>query len=312
VAKIQRTRMADHTARIVFLACAIFLIIVILSVFGFLGANAFRIFFEKGGVSIKDFFFGTNWDPTGNSSATGNPSFGAGGLILGSVIITVISVILVIPLAFGTALCFTQVFPGWLANLMQPLIEIFSGMPSVVIGFLGLIILVPFLSKLAAPVDGGIATGGFGWAAAILVLVVMILPIVTSISIDALRAVPDGVREASFALGSTKWQTMIRAIIPAVAPALGTAVVLGLARAIGETLAVSMVLGGGSSIPQQPFALTAFFRPNTNITNAIVLDFQETYGVQRDAYWTLAFTLLVISFLFICISRYLASRSAYK
>jgi phosphate transport system permease protein len=304
-----RARIADHAARIVFLVCAILLIVVILSVFGFLGANAFRIFFEKGGTSVKDFFFSTNWDPTGNN---GNPSFGAGGLILGSVIITAISVIIVIPLAFGTALCFTQVFPRWLANLVQPLIEIFSGMPSVVIGFLGLIVLVPFLTKLAAPIDGGIATGGFGWAAAIIVLIVMILPIVTSVSIDAFRAVPDGVREASFALGSTKWQTMIHAIIPAVAPALGTAVVLGLARAIGETLAVSMVLGGGSATPQHLLSLAAFFQPNTNITNAIVLDFQETYGASRDAYWTLAFVLLLISFLFICISRYLASRSVYK
>ena len=308
MANVQRARIVDHTARVIFQVCAILLIVVLISIFAFIGANAFRIFSEPGGATVKGFFFGTYWDPTGNN---GNPSYGAGGLILGSIIITVISVLIVIPLAFGLALCFTEVFPRWLATLVQPLIEIFSGMPSVVMGFLGLIVLVPLLTRLAAPIDGGIATGGFGWGAAIIVLIVMVLPTVTSVAIDALRAVPGSVREASYALGSTRWHTMTRAIIPAVAPALGTAVILGLARAIGETLAVNMVLGG-AEIPQHPFALSSFFQPNTNITNAIVLDFQETYGASRDAYWTLAFVLLVISFLFICISRYLASRSVYK
>lgn len=311
MANVQRARVIDRSAEIIFLVCAVLLIGVILAVFGFLGANAFRIFYEPGGASIQQYFFGTFWDPTGNSSATGKPSFGAGGLILGSIIITVISVIIVIPLAFGLALCFTEVFPRRLAMVMQPLIEIFTGMPSVVIGFLGLVILVPFLTKIAAPIDGDNPTGGFGWAAAIIVLVVMVLPTVISVSIDTLRAVPGNVREASLALGSTKWQTMIKAILPAAAPGLATAVILGLARAIGETLAVNMVLEG-TEIPAHPFTIAAFFQPNINITSAIVLDFQETYGVSRDAYWTLAFVLLVISFLFICISRYLSSRRVYK
>lgn len=308
MANVRQARVADQSARIIFFVCALLLIAIILGVFVFIGSNAFRIFTEPGGTDLKDFLFGKNWDPTGNN---GNPSFGAGGLILGSLIITFLSVLIVIPLAFGLALCFTEIFPRWLTTTVQPLIEIFTGMPSVVIGFLGLIVLVPFLTKVAAPVDGGIATGGFGWGAAIIVLIVMILPTVTSVSIDALRAVPGSVREASLALGSTRWQMMSRAILPAAAPGLATAVVLGMARAIGETLAVSMVLGG-TSIPQNLFTLAAFFQPSTNITNAIVLDFQETYMQSRDAYWTLAFVLLVISFLFICISRYIASRSVYK
>ncbi len=311
MANVRQARLVDQGARIIFFVCAILLIVIILGVFVFIGSNAFRIFTEPGGSNVKDFFFSTNWDPTGNNDPNGNAHFGAGGLILGSLIITFFSVLIVIPLAFGLALCFTEIFPRWLARLIQPLIEIFTGMPSVVIGFLGLIVLVPFLTKLAAPIDGGIATGGFGWGAAIIVLVVMVLPTVTSVSIDTLRAVPGSVREASLALGSTRWQTMSKAILPAAAPGLATAVVLGMARAIGETLAVSMVLGG-TSIPQNLFSLAAFFQPGTNITNAIVLDFQETYGPSRDAFWTLAFVLLAISFLFICVSRYMASRSVYK
>ncbi len=306
---MQRTRIVDNSTRYIFLVCAIFLVAVIVGVFIFIGLNAFRVFTE--GANVKDFFFGTNWDPTGNNDINGNPHFGAGGLILGSIVITLISVLIVTPLAFGMALSFTEIFPRRLANLLQPLIEIFSGMPSVVVGFLGLIVLVPFLQKAAAPFDGGIATGGYGWGAAILVLIIMILPTVISISIDTLRAVPDSVREASLALGSTRWQMMTKAILPAAAPGLATAVVFGMVRAIGETLAVSMVLSG-SSLPKNLFSLLAFFQPNINVTQAIVSDFAETSGASRDAYWTLAFVLLVISFLFICISRYLASRSVYK
>lgn len=305
----RRVHVSDQAARAAFLACAVLLVAVIISIFVFIGMNAFRVFTE--GANLKDFFFGTNWDPTGNNDINGNPSYGAGGLILGSIVITFFSVLIATPLAIGLAVCFTEVAPRWLARLLQPLIEIFTGMPSVVVGFLGLIILVPFLQKVSSPITGGIATGGYGWGAAILVLIVMILPTIISVSIDALQAVPGSVREASMALGATRWQTMSRAIIPAAGPGLATAVVLGMARAIGETLAVSMVLNG-SSLPQKLFHLSVFFQPNINITNAIVNDFGETAGASRDAYWTLAFMLLVISFLFICISRYLASRGVYK
>jgi len=311
VQNMQTAKVADHTARIIFLVCAILIIIVIVSVFVFLGSNAFRLFYESGGTSVWHFFTSTNWDPTGNNDPNGNPQFGAAGLIIGSLVITILSVIITIPLAFGMALFLTELTPKWLARSLQPLLELFTGMPSVIIGFLGLIVLVPFLQKLVAPITGNSPTGGFGWGAAIVVLVVMILPTVISVSIDALRSVPGSVREASLALGSTKWQMMSRAIIPAASTGLATAVVLGMGRAIGETLAVSLVLFG-SRLPDNPFSIQAFFQPNINITQFIVNDFGETAGVSRDGYWTLAFLLLVISFIFICISRYLASRSVYK
>jgi phosphate transport system permease protein len=310
---MQQRRIADQSARIVFSICAIFLILVIVGVFFFLGSNAFRLFFEHGGSDLKTFFTSTTWDPTGNNDPTGNgnPSFGAAGLIIGSIVITLLSVLITIPFAFAMALFLTELSPTWLARTLQPLLELFTGMPSVIVGFLGLTVLVPFLTKLVAPFTDNSPTAGFGWGAAIIVLVVMILPTVISVSVDALRAVPGSVREASLALGATKWQTMSQAIIPAAAPSLATAVVLGMARAIGETLAVSLVLFG-SSIPKNLFTPLVFFQPNVNITQQIVQDFGETSGVSRDAYWTLAFLLLVISFLFICVSRYLASRSVYR
>ena len=300
--RAQMMRLSDQIARIVFLICAVLIVAVILGVFYFVGSRAFLVFTLPGGSSLKDFFTSTTWDPAANLND--NPSYGAWGLIEGSLIITFVSVVIATPLSFGMALFMTEVTPPWLSRILQPLLEIFTGMPSVVIGFLGLIVLAPFLGKLTSSL-------GYGYAAAILVLVIMILPTITSISIDAVRAVPNSVREASLALGSTKWQMMSKAVIPAAASSLATAVVLGMTRAIGETLAVAMVLGGNAA-PQKIFSLQAFFIPTTNITKAILEDFGETAGVAQDAYWTLAFLLLVISFLFICISRYLASRSVYK
>ncbi len=300
---------ADRTARVIFAICAVLLVAIIIGVFVFVGYNAFHALTE--GASFGGFFSSTTWDPTGANNESGNPSFGALGLILGSVIVTLFSVLIATPLAFGMALFFTEMCPRWLESILQPLIEIFTGMPSVVIGFLGLVVLVPFLQRTVGKAVGGGATSGFGWGAAVLVLVIMILPTIISVSIDALRAVPNSVREASLALGSTRWQMMSGAIIPAATTGLATAVVLGMARAIGETLAVALVLGG-SAIPKNLFSLQAFFQPNVVITQQIAINFGEAQGVERDAYFMLAFILLVISFLFICLSRYLASRSVYK
>src|SRR5579884_1461138 len=294
---MRRVHVSDQLARGVFLLCAALLIVVIISVFVFIGMNAFRVFSE--GANLKEFFFGTNWDPTGNNDLNGNPSYGAGGLILGSIVITAFSVLIATPLAIGLAICFTEVAPRWLTRLLQPLIEIFTGMPSVVVGFLGLVVLVPFLQKVSSPLTGGIATGGYGWGAAILVLLIMILPTIISISIDALRAVPGSVREASLALGSTRWQMMKGAVLPAATTGLATAVVLGMSRAIGEALAVSLVLKG-QTLPTKIFSPSIFFEPNVNMTQPIVINFSEAVGAERDAYFMLGLLLLVISFLFIC------------
>lgn len=308
---MQRARLANRVVSVVFFICALLLVAVIIGVIVFIASKAFLVFGQ--GATFKGFFFGTFWDPTGGADPTGNgnPTYGAGGLILGSVITTIIAMIIVAPLAIGTAVFFTEAAPKWLVRIMQPLIEIFTGIPSVVVGFLGLLVIVPLLQKVSAPLTGNLPTGGYGWGAAIVVLVIMVLPTTMSISIDALRAVPGSVREASLALGSTRWQMMRKAVLPAAAGSLGTAVVLGFTRAIGETLAVALVLGG-AQIPNKLFTLSVFFQPNVNITAPIASDFGETSGAAQNAYWTLAFVLLVITLIFVSISRYLASRSAYK
>lgn len=300
----QRRYVSDQVARTFFFVCAALLVVIIACIFVFVGANALRVFFDRGGATFSGFFFNTTWDPGALINDT--PSYGAAGLIFGSLVITFWAVVIATPLSIGVALYFTEVAPRRVVRVFQPLLEIFVGMPSVVIGFIGLVVLVPFLTKITLGLTGGNAAGGFGWGAAILVLVTMIVPTITSISIDALRAVPMGVREASLAPGSTRWQMMWKAVIPSALPMLATAVVFGMARAIGETLAVAMVLGGSDKLPQNLLSLEAFFQPNANITQTILNEFPETFGVQREAYWMLAFVLLFISFLFVVISRYFA------
>lgn len=300
----------DRLMQRIFFICALLVIAVIVSIFGFLSMTGIKLFTEGG--TLHHFFFNTNWDPTGAGDSNGLPSFGAGGLIVGSLVVTLGSVLIATPLAFGMALFFKEVSPSWLSRLLRPLLEIFTGMPSVVIGFFGLVVIVPFLQMLVGDIVGNQQTAGFGWAAAILVLVIMILPTIISISLDALNTVPDRVREASFALGSTRWQMMTKMILPAAVTGLATAVVLGMARAIGEALAVSLVLYGHALPTWHQPIFAIFFQPNVNITQYIAIDFGESSGAGRDAYFTLAFVLLMMSFLFVSISRYLGTRRIYK
>jgi phosphate transport system permease protein len=302
--------MIDQGMRGVFLLCAILIVAIILGVFLFVGYNGLQLFLQDPHAS--DFLTSFNWDPKGTGGVT---SYGALGLILGSVVTTLLAVAIATPLAWGMALFMTEVTPKWLENVLRPLLEIFAGMPSVVIGFLALNLIVPYLRKTFGFLTPLPPVAGYGWAAATVVLIIMILPTIISISIDALRAVPAGVREASLALGSSRWQMMYRAVLPAALTGLATAVVLGMARAIGEALAVSMVLGANhiDLLPLLKEGPGLLFEPNTNVTNAIVLNFQEAArGAERSAYFMLGFVLLVISFLFICVSRYLAGRSVYK
>jgi phosphate transport system permease protein len=304
---VKRGYLGDRVAQYIFLICAVLIVIIIFGIFIFLGINGFATFRDPH-ANIFTFFTSTNWDPQGQN---GTPSFGILGFIIGSVVTTLLSVIIATPFAFGMALFMTETTPRWLNAVLRPLLEIFSGMPSVVIGFLALIVLVPFLTRITQSISPS-PVSGLGWGAATLVLVVMILPTITSISIDVIRAVPPSVREASLALGSTRWQMMKSAILPAAAPGLATAVVFGMGRAIGEALAVQMVLGGDTSIPSPFFTKGLFFQPNVNMTLAIVAHFNNSFDTERSAYFMIGFVLLVISFLFVCVSRYLGSRSVYQ
>ena len=306
VMRTKRSKLIDYGIQRLFLVCAACIVVIIIGVFLFIGINAFHLFAAS--PTATSILTTTDWDPEGNH---GTPVYGMLGFILGTLVTTLLAVVIATPFAFGMALFMVESSPPRLNMFLRPLLEIFTGIPSVVIGFMALVILVPWIRTIAGPLTPIPALAGYGWAAATIVLIVMILPTITSISIDALEAVPDIIREASLSLGSTKWQMMSRAILPAATTGLATAVILGMSRAIGEALAVSLVLKG-KTLPAHVFTPAIFFGPNVNMTQPIVINFAEAIGAERYAYFMLGFLLLVISFIFICISRYLASRSVYQ
>jgi phosphate transport system permease protein len=290
-------------------AGAAVIILAMAAILIFVGSNAYQTFTDYH-ISAPDFFFGTTWNPDGKQ-------VGALIMIVGSITVTVLAVALATPLSVATAMYVTDIAPPWAKRLIQPILELFAGIPSVVYGFLGIQLIVPLVRNIYNGIAGGFLYAGFGVIAAALVLTFMILPTVTTLSIDALNAVPHDLREASLALGATRWQTLWRTLLPAGASGIFTGVILGMGRAIGETLAVAFVVGSNPN--SFPIAFSnvypyIVFRPTSTITVQLFQDFKEaSHGsLNYDAIWTLAFVLLLITLALVIASRWISSRSAYR
>jgi phosphate transport system permease protein len=247
-------------------------------------------------VSITQFLFGSKWSPA-NTPA----NYGALVFIFGSFAVTFLAAPTAAPIGIGSALFMTEISKRYGRKFIQPVLEILVGIPSVVYGFIGLVVLVPFFRTHV----GGI---GFGLFAGAVVVGVMILPTVTSISADALQTVPESMRDAAAALGATRWQTIWKVVIPAALPSLLTAIILGMARAFGEALAVQMVIG---NTPQFPKSLTD---PTGTLTTQITLSMGETPAgsVFNHVLWSMGLILLVMSYVFIILIRFLSARRKFK
>lgn len=293
----------------VFALCAVVVIAAIAAIFLFVGLNAYQTF-TVDHINPLAFFFGTNWSP--DDGAVGSLI-----LITGSITVTVLAVLISTPLSVGVALFVTEIAPPWARSIMQPVLELLTGIPSVIFGFLGLQLIVPLIRNINNVITGTRYSLGFNVLAAAIVLTVMILPTITTISIDALAALPNGLREASLALGATRWQTIARTLVPAASTGVFTGVILGMGRAIGETLAVSFVIGSNSGSFPIHFTNTypyVTFPPTSTITVQLLFDFKEAAAgsLNYHAIWTLAFILLLIAFLLVLASRWVSSRSVYN
>lgn len=256
--------------------------------------------FTLDGVNPFDFIFGTIWDPN-NPDQYGNPQLGAMPMIIGSFAVTLLAAALATPFAIGISLFMTEISPKRGGKIMQPVIELLVGIPSVVYGFIGLTVIVPFLRKIF----GGT---GFGILAGVIVLFVMILPTIASMTLDALKNVPNNYRESALALGATRWQWISKVLLRAAMPGILTAVVFGMARAFGEALAIQMVIGNAAVMPgglmQSASTLTSI------LTQAIG---NTTDGsVQNDALWTLAMLLLIMSLVFNLIIRKISKNAEFS
>jgi phosphate transport system permease protein len=193
-------------------------------------------------VSPGRFLFGLSWYPTYSP-----PEYGIWPLIVGSLAVTVLACLIAVPLGLLSAVYIAEIAPAGIREFLKSVIELLAGLPSVVLGFFGMVILAPWMQETFD------LPTGLNIVNAAMMLAIMAIPTIASISEDALYAVPRDFKEASYALGATKHETILRVVIPAAFSGISTAVILGMSRAIGETMVVLMVAGGAAAIPQGLF-----------------------------------------------------------
>ena len=246
-------------------------------------------------VGVIEFLFGMDWYPTSEP-----PEFQIFPLIVGSLAVTAVASCLAIPLGVMTAAWLTEVAPTALRRIVKPMIELLAAFPSVVIGFLGMIILAPILQ------DWFDADTGLNLLNAGIMLAFMSVPTICSVAEDALFGVPQSLREASLALGATRWETTAKVVIPAAFSGIGTACMLGISRSIGETMVVLMVAGGAGIIPE------SIFDPVRPMPAAIAAEIAEASfrGEHYHALFAIGIVLFMLTLAFNIIAQKISLNKA--
>jgi phosphate transport system permease protein len=222
-------------------------------------------------VGFFNFLFGLEWSPT-------NGQYGILSMIVGSLVVTIGSMILAVPLGIACAILLAEVAPNSVRRVLRPAVELLVGIPSVVYGLIGMLLIVPAVRHI-----GGT---GYSITAACLVLMAMVLPTIISVSDDSLRAVPRKYKEGSLSMGATQWQTIWHVLIPAARSGIGAGVMLGIGRAIGETMAMIMVIGNSPIFPVSPLD------PARTLTGNIAVEINYASGVHANALFATAVILL--------------------
>jgi phosphate transport system permease protein len=270
------------------IATASILILALISLFLF--AEGIPLF---GKISVSDFLFGEYWYPTSDP-----PDFGIFPLILGSFAVTALASVVAIPLGVMTAVYLAEIASSRIREIIKPIVELLAALPSVVIGFFGMVIVAPFLQNTF-----DLATGLNIFNAGVM-LAFMSIPTICSISEDAIFSVPNNLREASLALGATQWETILRVVLPASISGISTAVILGMSRAIGETMVVLMVAGGAGMIP------TSIFDPVRPLPASIAAEMAEApfRGDHYYALFAIGIVLFIFTFIFNIVADYIAHK----
>lgn len=292
---IESTLRADRIWRNVIRGAGLFLLIITAAIGIFLlyrGTGTFTIY----GHSLSEFLFSTQWQPA--DTLAGGGHVGAGIYIVGSLITCALALLMATPVSIALAIYMAEITPSVGRRFWQPVIEIFVGIPSIIYGWLGLTILVPFLQKYTT------ADSGFSVLAASIVLAIMIFPTITSVTMNAINSVPKTYRQGAYGLGATRWEVIYKIVLPVAKHGILAGVVLGLARAFGEALAVAMVIGKMKAFPK------SLLDPTVNLTSAIAADMGGTMeGSEYNmALWIMALFLFVISLLFILLIRYITAK----
>ncbi len=244
-------------------------------------------------VSVKNFIFGVEWYPTYSP-----PDYGIFPLIIGSVAVVACSSLIAIPLGVGSAFYLAEIAHPRVRGILKPAIELIEGLPTVVIGFFGMVVVAPFLQR-----HFNLATGLNIFNASIM-LAFMAVPTITSISEDAIYSVPKDMKEGSMALGATHWETIYRVIFPASLTGISTAVILGIARALGETMVVLMVAGGAAMLP------SSIFDPVRPMPANIAAEMGNApfRGDHYHALFAIGLVLFLFTFMFNLLAGYLAQK----
>ncbi len=274
--------LVETVAQIIFTICALFAILAVASISLYMIISGTPAIFEVGLVEI---LFRSTWAPT-----AAEPSFGILYVILTSIVGTFLAILLGVPVGILTAVFLAEVAPKKVARIVKPAVELLAGIPSVVYGLLGIYLLNPLMYKLELAIFKGSDThqftGGANLLSAVIVLAIMILPTVINISETSIKAVPAHIKAASLALGASHIQTIFKTIIPAAKSGIMTAVVLGVGRAIGEAMAITLVSGSSVNAPL-PFNSVRF------LTTAIVSEMGYSQGTHRQVLFTIGLVLFV-------------------
>lgn len=270
----------ERIAQYIFTVCAFFAVLAVASITLYMIVSGVPALTK---VGVLELLFGNVWKP-----AAETPSFGIFYVILTSIIGTFLAILLGVPIGVLTAVFLAEVAPERLTKIVKPAIELLAGIPSVIYGLLGLMILNPIMYRLEQYIFKGSEThqftGGANLISAVLVLAVMILPTVINISESAIRSVPSHLKSASLAVGASHIQTIFKVILPAAKSGIITAIILGVGRAIGEAMAISLVSGSSVNFPL-PFNSVRF------LTTAIVSEMGYASGLHRQVLFTIGLVL---------------------
>lgn len=262
----------EKSMNIIFTFCGFLAVVFVILITGFLFTSGMPAIGE---IGLYDFLFGTEW-----ASTAFTPSYGILPFILTSVYGTIGAIIIGVPLGLMCAIFVAKMANDKIVKIVRSSVDLLSGIPSVVYGLVGMIIIVPMVREAFNLPDGA------NLFSAIIVLTVMILPSVISVSETAIRAVPKEYEEASLALGATKTETVFKVIVPAAKSGILTSVVLGIGRSIGEAMAVMMVSGNVANMP-------GLFKSVRFLTTAVASEMSYSSGLQREALFSIALVLFV-------------------
>lgn len=285
---------SDQLMRYVLTAVASAAVLIIFLIIFFIASNSVDALKD---IGLFNFLFGTEWDSHAGI-------YGALPVITGTILVTLGAIAFALPIGLGSAIFISEVAPARFRNILKPICEIFAGIPSVVYGFFGLVVLVPFLRETFPDQ----LLYGSSWLAGSILLGIMALPTIISVSEDAIHSVPQSYREASLAMGASRWETTIKVIVPAAISGISSAAILGIGRAIGETMAVMMVTG---NTPIFPDPIWNIFSLLTTITGTLASEMPEIVvgSTHYSALFLLALVLMAMVFVINLMARAIINRT---